>query len=228
MILRPPRSTRTDTLFPYTTLFRSPCRRSGRDRRLRVADVGSRRDIRPALARRCRSGLTGGFQSPLRRLLGRQLRAHFLATFAASGHLGPGRFRSKPAIPHIVERRGTGNGASFRGAFQIEFALCRHDLISDRKKRGGCTWHPPVVFLRRSEGYSLGSLQIHGAGLAALVVLKLVGQALLLFERAHPGGFDGGNVDEGIVAPGFVGDEAIALGVVEKFHGADWHIQFLL
>src|SRR3546814_17861867 len=26
MILRPPRSTRTDTLFPYTTLFRSPQR----------------------------------------------------------------------------------------------------------------------------------------------------------------------------------------------------------
>src|SRR3546814_1651656 len=36
MIRRPPRSTRTDTLFPYTTLFRSPvphvrglCRRAG-------------------------------------------------------------------------------------------------------------------------------------------------------------------------------------------------------
>src|SRR3546814_9260421 len=28
MILRPPISTRTDTLFPYTTLFRSPARRS--------------------------------------------------------------------------------------------------------------------------------------------------------------------------------------------------------
>src|SRR3546814_1069683 len=27
MILRPPRSTRTDTLFPYTTLFRSPAAR---------------------------------------------------------------------------------------------------------------------------------------------------------------------------------------------------------
>src|SRR3546814_9245566 len=26
MLRRPPRSTRTDTLFPYTTLFRSPCR----------------------------------------------------------------------------------------------------------------------------------------------------------------------------------------------------------
>src|SRR3546814_2486286 len=25
MLRRPPRSTRTDTLFPYTTLFRSPC-----------------------------------------------------------------------------------------------------------------------------------------------------------------------------------------------------------
>src|SRR3546814_16337648 len=27
MIRRPPRSTRTDTLVPYTTLFRSPCQR---------------------------------------------------------------------------------------------------------------------------------------------------------------------------------------------------------
>src|SRR3546814_12254136 len=32
MIRRPPRSTRTDTLFPYTTLFRSPGRRRGRER----------------------------------------------------------------------------------------------------------------------------------------------------------------------------------------------------
>src|SRR3546814_19624140 len=29
MIRRPPRSTRTDTLFPYTTLFRSPLLRDG-------------------------------------------------------------------------------------------------------------------------------------------------------------------------------------------------------
>src|SRR3546814_15743028 len=32
MIRRPPRSTRTDTLFPYTTLFRSLSRRGGRGR----------------------------------------------------------------------------------------------------------------------------------------------------------------------------------------------------
>src|SRR3546814_2728416 len=30
MIRRPPRSTRTDTLFPYTTLFRSTCRSTAR------------------------------------------------------------------------------------------------------------------------------------------------------------------------------------------------------
>src|SRR3546814_5636314 len=34
MIRRPPRSTRTDTLFPYTTLFRSPCARVGQYPRL--------------------------------------------------------------------------------------------------------------------------------------------------------------------------------------------------
>src|SRR3546814_10144507 len=41
MIRRPPRSTRTDTLFPYTTLFRSrECRTSGSSRGLQhVGDV---------------------------------------------------------------------------------------------------------------------------------------------------------------------------------------------
>src|SRR3546814_3687692 len=32
MIRRPPRSTRTDTLFPYTTLFRSSKRRDGKQK----------------------------------------------------------------------------------------------------------------------------------------------------------------------------------------------------
>src|SRR3546814_1750985 len=36
MIRRPPRSTRTDTLFPYTTLFRSIARKSGRPRSLEL------------------------------------------------------------------------------------------------------------------------------------------------------------------------------------------------
>src|SRR3546814_10142727 len=48
MIRRPPRSTRTDTLFPYTTLFRSlgavrPGQRPGRLRQLRRTHVVGRR-----------------------------------------------------------------------------------------------------------------------------------------------------------------------------------------
>src|SRR3546814_10448321 len=39
MIRRPPRSTRTDTLFPYTTLFRSVLEQFGDIGRLRVAVV---------------------------------------------------------------------------------------------------------------------------------------------------------------------------------------------
>src|SRR6056297_3854979 len=36
MIRRPPRSTRTDTLFPYTTLFRSGTVRDGRNTAVRI------------------------------------------------------------------------------------------------------------------------------------------------------------------------------------------------
>src|SRR3546814_15262390 len=40
MIRRPPRSTRTDTLFPYTTLFRSvEARHGGQDGRAHLGDV---------------------------------------------------------------------------------------------------------------------------------------------------------------------------------------------
>src|SRR3546814_4751507 len=61
MIRRPPRSTRTDTLFPYTTLFRSVPggdRRRHRDRKL---DMGRyRRDLRrPYRASRLRRGHGG-------------------------------------------------------------------------------------------------------------------------------------------------------------------------
>src|SRR3546814_20563068 len=49
MIRRPPRSTRTDTLFPYTTLFRSRRRRRRRSRRVV--------DRLPANAARAQDGL---------------------------------------------------------------------------------------------------------------------------------------------------------------------------
>src|SRR3546814_6146835 len=52
MIRRPPRSTRTDTLFPYTTLFRSPNRISidEKDPRRWLGRLG-RDDSRPTRAR---------------------------------------------------------------------------------------------------------------------------------------------------------------------------------
>src|SRR3546814_5513650 len=51
MIRRPPRSTRTDTLFPYTTLFRSHHREHlGRDAQRLVDDARVEVDVRVQLA----------------------------------------------------------------------------------------------------------------------------------------------------------------------------------
>src|SRR3546814_10606281 len=48
MILRPPRSTRTDTLFPDTTLFRSPDQLPDHGRQLRLVDrIPKRKDVAP-------------------------------------------------------------------------------------------------------------------------------------------------------------------------------------
>src|SRR3546814_7946646 len=60
MIRRPPRSTRTDTLFPYTTLFRSPGGPGGDHEGARAVQggrqalrhPGARRERREALSRR--------------------------------------------------------------------------------------------------------------------------------------------------------------------------------
>jgi len=84
---------------------------------------------------------------------------------------------------------------------------------------------PAFILLRsKAEPSSLGCLEIDGAGLAALVVLELVRKALFLLERVHAGGFYRADMDERVIAAGLVGDEAVALGRVEKFYGADWHI----
>src|SRR3546814_8223688 len=56
MILRPPRSTRPDTLFPYTTLFRSPLPLHW----LRADRAGGAARLRPRPARRCFHRRRGG------------------------------------------------------------------------------------------------------------------------------------------------------------------------
>src|SRR3546814_4595699 len=45
MIRRPPRSTRTDTLFPYTTLFRSVVLRSPDNARIQLSDAAIFPDV---------------------------------------------------------------------------------------------------------------------------------------------------------------------------------------
>src|SRR6185436_4494421 len=72
-----------------------------------------------------------------------------------------------------------------------------------------------------------GAGEVAGAGLAAIVGLELVADALVLIERAHPGPFDRADVDEGVVAAAFRRDEAVALVGIEEFHGADRHGLFL-
>src|SRR3546814_971482 len=52
MIRRPPRSTRTDTLFPYTTLFRSPLRSPLRDGGRRLSRSRRPRPVAGHAARR--------------------------------------------------------------------------------------------------------------------------------------------------------------------------------
>src|SRR3546814_15149773 len=69
MIRRPPRSTRTDTLFPYTTLFRSDQREqqqdAGREYQLRDPDADDEQAERPE-----------HFRAELRRSPGRRSEEH--------------------------------------------------------------------------------------------------------------------------------------------------------
>src|SRR3546814_4231901 len=59
MIRRPPRSTRTDTLFPYTTLFRSPAADFHSRARRTISDL-HRRDARAQAGGRGRLSGDGG------------------------------------------------------------------------------------------------------------------------------------------------------------------------
>src|SRR3546814_2853880 len=78
MIRRPPRSTRTDTLFPYTTLFRSAVDRIGGRLQPRDADRRGAADRPGPVAGR-------GVRAPVRRMAG------------ADGESGAGRADGRPA-----------------------------------------------------------------------------------------------------------------------------------
>src|SRR3546814_9217786 len=99
MIRRPPRSTRTDTLFPYTTLFRSPCEARPKFQR------AARKAVRPAV----------GEQHPGPRL----------PLARAKGGLEPRPFLVAAAQPQIqlLDRRLAG----ITGVEGVCSRRCRHD-----------------------------------------------------------------------------------------------------
>src|SRR3546814_11961032 len=79
MIRRPPRSTRTDTLFPYTTLFRSPPERQLRRLDADQADlpfVGENEGV--AVDDRHRLGAGGDFEAERARAFGCRRPGHSL------------------------------------------------------------------------------------------------------------------------------------------------------
>src|SRR3546814_13747972 len=79
MIRRPPRSTRTDTLFPYTTLFRSHAASSAADLRIEhVSDAANGGDRRRTIVRR--------------QLAAQAADQHVDAAVAAVAHAGAGQF----------------------------------------------------------------------------------------------------------------------------------------
>src|SRR6185437_1627251 len=74
---------------------------------------------------------------------------------------------------------------------------------------------------RRRAGLSV--LQIDGRGLAFAAALELIAHLLTLAQAAHPGGFDGRNVDEDVLAAVGRLNEAVAFLRIEPFDRAAGH-----
>src|SRR3546814_11519126 len=115
MIRRPPRSTRTDTLFPYTTLFRSPGR-SRADERRRGAPL-CRNELSLDRSRLCllaRPQAGAAHRLPDRRAAGRRT---LLLQRRPPSHLAPdavARSRRLPAGEGDRTSRGEGKGGYVR------------------------------------------------------------------------------------------------------------------
>jgi hypothetical protein len=69
--------------------------------------------------------------------------------------------------------------------------------------------------------------QIDGAHLAPAILFEIVGHALVFVEPGQARTLHRTDVNERVASAAFGLDESITLGCVEKFYGADWHIDFL-
>src|SRR3546814_17617385 len=134
MIRRPPRSTRTDTLFPYTTLFRSDtrpaCQDAGDDRASAcLCERQGRRQFPPPASRPWRS-CPGEGQRECRPP--RQARASLAG---ADLVLAPG-LRQDPAVQILlrVARGGEWGGAHGKGGAGGEDHGERHGTIEGTKE----------------------------------------------------------------------------------------------
>src|SRR3546814_1277068 len=110
MIRRPPRSTRTDTLFPYTTLFRSERieRRCSRERDRGRKRTYQRTDLIARIGTRCVDGKPVGNITPRRQ---RQVLALVADTqrepVTEDEPLRGARSRLGVLLPGIGKKRGT-------------------------------------------------------------------------------------------------------------------------
>src|SRR3546814_17645255 len=137
MIRGPPRSTRTDTLFPYTTLFRSPLagRRDRRAGRLR----GTRAPHRRASGRPWRPGHRPGSAADDGRAAptgqrarpGRRRRSP-----GSHGHVGRGGAQLVGQVAHVVGRDDGGNG----GAVALVGRHRRVVAVRSEERRVGKEW----------------------------------------------------------------------------------------
>src|SRR3546814_10663342 len=155
MIRRPPRSTRTDTLFPYTTLFRSHhCRVTGGVRRqhdrgdprargrwaggtVQDASGTHRRDIRPLRPRTRRNGYDhDGSEHAGRRIVMFGLKdkvAGIIGGVIAFGLIGlfvalpttPGTLATRTAELATVKAARAADQSEWRRATEIGRASCR-------------------------------------------------------------------------------------------------------
>src|SRR3546814_9616946 len=83
-------------------------------------------------------------------------------------------------------------------------------------KRNGASVGCPVAI-------GSGRLQVDRRGLTSAVGFELVGDALVLIERAHPGALDRRDMHEGVRPARFGRDEAVALVGVEEFYSSGGH-----